>query len=99
MSFKQYTTPVIKMQLAGSADILQAASDVILTVSDGEVDVDMIPEINGETLTATMTEEQTGQLEVGDIYIEATVKVGSSVFKTKTIKDKMLEAVRNRAVE
>ena len=93
---KQFTTPTIKITVKDGGPILQAADEIVCTVSDDVIDID-IREINisGDDIYATLTEEQTGQLTSGNIKVEVTIRIGEKILKTKTMKMKLIEAVRD----
>ena len=100
MSIKQYTTPTIQISFTDddAANILASADAIIVTVSDGEVDIDLTPTIEDNILTCIMTQEQTSQLALGPMYVEATLKFGDKVMKTKTMTTGLDEAVRDRVM-
>ena len=95
---KQYTTPTINVRMEGYGDVLASADTIILTVSDGVTDIDLVPSVDNETLTVTLTQEQTASLSVGSILIEVTISVMGHVFKSKTLKTRMEEAVREEVM-
>ena len=99
MSIKQYTTPTIQLTIENGAEILAAADKVIVTVSDGSLDIDYEPVIEEDTLTITMTEADTARLSLGNMLVEATIKLGAQIIKTKTVKTKLVEAIRDKVVE
>lgn len=70
---KQYTTPTVRITIPGREDLLEVADSVIVTASDGTLDIDMTPTIDGDTVTVTLTEEQTATLSVGPILFEVTI--------------------------
>lgn len=95
---KQYTTPTINVRMEGYGDVLSSADIIVVTVSDGTTDIDLIPTIDSETLTVTLTQEQTASLEVGPIFVEVTISVMGHVFKSKTMKTRMEEAIRDEVM-
>lgn len=95
---KQYTTPTVRITIPQREDLLSVADTIIVTASDGTTDIDLEPTIDGDTVTVTLTEQQTTQLEVGPILFEVTIKWGEQVFKTKTVKTRMEEAVREEVL-
>ena len=95
---KQYTTPTIQVTITGAEELLAAADDIILTVSDDVTDIDLNVTLDGDTVTAIMSELQTAQLQAGTVYVEVTIKIDNKVFKTKTLKTKLQEAIRNEVV-
>lgn len=95
---KQYTTPTIQVTITGAEELLAAADDIILTVSDDVTDIDLNVTLDGDTVTAIMSELQTAQLQAGTVYVEVTIKIDDKVFKTKTLKTKLQEAIRNEVV-
>ena len=101
MSIKQYTTPTFSITISdeNAAELIASADEIIVTVSDGTLDIDLTPSIEEDTLTVTMTQEQTESLALGSLYIEATFKFGSRIIKTRTMTDELIEAVRDRVME
>ena len=95
---KQFTTPSLQLTIHGAEEILSGADKVILTISDGDKDINLTPRVEGNVLTAVMRQEQTARLESGTLYIEATIVVGDKVFKTKTLEASLDEAVKNKVV-
>ena len=94
---KQFTTPTIKITIKDAKQILEMADEIIFTVSDDVIDIDVEElTIDGEDIYATLTEEQTGSLSSGSIKVEITIRIGNRVLKTKTKKTKLIEAVRDR---
>ena len=101
MSVKQYTTPTFEITIndENAEELISTADEIIVTVSDGTIDIDLVPEAEGDTLIVTMTQEQTEQLALGVLQIEATFKFGSRIVKTRTMTDELIEAVRDRVME
>ena len=93
---KQFTTPTIKVTIKNGEPVLTAADEIICTISDGVIDIDIADvEVLGDTLLITLTEEQTGQLAIGNLMLEVTIRIGEKILKTKTMKMKLIEAVRD----
>lgn len=84
--------------MEGYGDVLASADSVIVTVSDGTTDISLTPTIDNETITTSLTQEQTACLSVGSIFVEVTLSVAGHVFKSKTMKTRMEEAIRNEVM-
>lgn len=96
---KTYTTPTISICLPSKAELIAAANEIVVTVSDGIIDVDVTDiNIDGDIIHASMTEAQTGSLSAGSWQVEVTLRFGTKILKTKTTKTmklKATEAVRD----
>ena len=100
---KQFTTPTIAIKVNALGDmtgneVLEKASKVIFTISDGINDIDIIPRIADSVCYADLTEEQTALLQTGTLSAELTIELEGKIFKTKTMKVKMEEAIRDEVI-
>lgn len=83
------------MKVPGAEELLSSAWKVLITISDGNIDIDKTPQIDGDTLSCELSEQETSYLSLGTIYIEATIVNEEKVYKTATVKTKMIEAIKD----
>ena len=100
---KQFTTPTIAIEVGGLGDmsgeeVLAQAEKVIFTISDGINDIDVIPRIVDSVCYADLSEEQTALLQIGTLSAELTISIHGSIFKTKTMRMKLEEAIRDEVL-
>lgn len=98
---KQYTTPDITILLPGAADLLGAATLIVVTLK-GKRTIDLVKDdltVEGETITFRLTQGQTGTLGPGTVKYEVTLGFADgTTMKTETDRFTINEALRKETL-
>lgn len=98
MTIKEFTTPTLKIRLNNSDELLNSAKRVIVSARRNSVLIDKEPQIIGNVLFVSFTEEETGNLK-GDVSVEITIETYDGVIvKSNTISLQIEQSVRRQAL-
>lgn len=96
---KEYTTPRVTIVMRGAGKLLEKAETVLITAKNGKAHIDKPAEINGESVSALYTQDETASFAPGTILFEVTIKMpDGTVMKSETVKSTMREAVRREVL-